>query len=122
MQRVAVLGAPTNRTKFGNKAVRAFNLKGFEVFPVNPNATSVEGIPAIASIRDFPGAPKYRFRLPSASSVAGAIGRNRRCRMPELWLNPGTVSPEVLQRTESLKLNVVMDCSLLRIGVSPDDF
>jgi len=122
MQRVAVLGASTDRTKFGNKAVRAFNLRGFEVFPVNPKATSVEGIPAFASIRDLPGRPNIvSAHLPPAV-LLGQLDEIAIVGCDELWLNPGTVSPEVLQRAESLKLNVVMDCSLLRIGVSPDDF
>ncbi len=37
----------------------------------------------------------------------------------ELWLNPGTESPEVLAEAERLKLNVVQACSILDLGVSP---
>lgn len=122
MQRVAILGASTDRTKFGNKAVRAFNLRGLEVFPVNPNATSVEGIPAVASIRDLPGRPNIVSAYLPPAALLGQLDEIAAVGCDELWLNPGTVSPEVLQRAESLKLNVVMDCSLLRIGVSPDDF
>lgn len=122
MQRVAVLGASTDRTKFGNKAVRAFSLKGYLVFPVNPKAASVEEIPAFATIRDVPERPNIvSVYLPSAA-LLGQLDEIATKGCDELWLNPGTVSPEVLRRAEALQLKVVMDCSLLRIGVSPDDF
>ena len=33
---VAIIGASTDRSKFGNKSVRAHLQQGYEVFPVNP--------------------------------------------------------------------------------------
>ena len=40
-QSVAVLGASTNRSKYSNKAVRAYADKGWTVYPVNPKAELV---------------------------------------------------------------------------------
>jgi predicted CoA-binding protein len=37
----------------------------------------------------------------------------------ELWLNPGTDSPEVVAEAERLGLNVVRACSIVALGVSP---
>ena len=34
---VAVIGASSNRAKFGNKALRAFANQGYTVIPINPN-------------------------------------------------------------------------------------
>ncbi len=122
MQRVAVLGASTDRTKFGNKAVRAFSLKGYHVFPVNPKAASVEGITTFATIQDLPERPNIVSAYLPPAVLLGQLDEIAGKGCDELWLNPGTDSPEVLRRAEDLKLKVVMDCSLLRIGVSPDDF
>jgi predicted CoA-binding protein len=57
MKTVAVIGASTDRSKFGNKAVRAYPQQGFTVWPVNPKEPVVEGLPAFASITDVPGRP-----------------------------------------------------------------
>ena len=35
MKRVAVIGAAQDRHKLGNKAVRAFRHRGYEVVPIN---------------------------------------------------------------------------------------
>jgi predicted CoA-binding protein len=51
---VAVVGASRDRSKFGNISVRAHLQQGYEVFPVNPNADEVEGLPAFESLADVP--------------------------------------------------------------------
>ena len=54
MKSVAVIGASADRSKFGNKAVRAYLTRGFTVYPVNPKETTIEGLPAFASIDAVP--------------------------------------------------------------------
>lgn len=119
MPTVAVIGASNDRSKYGNKAVRAFQQRGYEVYPVNPAADKVEGIPAFKSIRDVPVRPDMvtvyvppQVLLKLLPDIA-ARGCN------ELWLNPGTESSEVLAEAERLKLNVVQACSILGVGISP---
>ena len=51
---VAVIGASSDRRKFGNRAVRAFRRQGYTVIPVNPKERQVEGLTAYASVLDFP--------------------------------------------------------------------
>jgi uncharacterized protein len=119
MKSVAVLGASNDRQKFGNKAVRAFVQQGYRVFPINPKETEVEGLPAFRSVRDLPERPdQITVYLPPAVvlKLLPEIA-SRGC--DELWLNPGTESPEVLQEAERLGLNVVQACSILGAGVSP---
>lgn len=121
MKSVAILGASTNRSKFGNKAVRAFASQGYTVYPVNPNATEIEGIPAFASLRQVPVRPHMiSVYLPPAVLLQALPDiAARGC--DELWLNPGTESDEVLLEAERLGLNVIQACSIVGVGVSPDD-
>lgn len=119
MKSVAVIGASTDRSKFGNKAVRAYARQGFTVWPVNPKESVVEGLPAFTSIADVPARPQLvSVYLPPAVllKVLPAIAA-RGC--DELWLNPGTESPEVLAEAERLGLNVIQACSIVGVGVSP---
>ncbi len=51
---VAVVGASSDRRKFGNKALRAFKAAGCRVIPVNPNDREIEGMAAYASVLDVP--------------------------------------------------------------------
>ena len=55
MKTVAVIGASSNRDKFGNKALRAFAKRGYTVIPINPNEREVEGYRTYPSVLEVPG-------------------------------------------------------------------
>jgi len=121
MKTIAVLGASTNRNKFGNKAVRAYEQQGYTVYPVNPKEELVEGIPAFRQIADVPVRPNlisvYRPTLCRGSTKVLPDIAEKGC--DELWLNPGTESDAVLAEAERLGLNVIQACSIVGVGVSP---
>ncbi len=58
MKTVAIIGASNDRSKYGNKAVRAYLQQGYTVYPVNLNQPEIEGLPAFKSIRDVPVRPQ----------------------------------------------------------------
>ena len=43
-------------------------------------------------------------------------------RIPEIWLNPGAESDELLADARRRKLNVIAACSIVGIGRSPYSF
>ena len=49
---IAVVGASTDRRKFGNKCVRAYASAGWEVFPVNLHEDEIEGLPVFRTLQD----------------------------------------------------------------------
>ena len=119
MKTVAVIGASSNREKWGNKAVRAFAQQGYTVYPVNPIEPEVEGLKAYASINDVPVRPqKISVYVPPQRLVSLLPDiASRGC--DELFLNPGTESAEVLAECERLGLNAIQACSIIAVGVSP---
>jgi predicted CoA-binding protein len=124
MPTVAILGASADRSKFGNKAVRAFLAKGYIVYPVNPKGGDVEGVPVRHSLADIPPDVKLdriSVYLPPAVGLKmlpqiAARGCN------ELWLNPGSESDELVTAAENAGLNVIQACSIVAIGESPHDY
>ena len=120
--RVAIIGASTDRKKYGNKAIRAFQRAGFEVFPVNPNAECVEGLRAYASLDELPveRLDRVSFYVPPEVGLP-VMDQVARKRVAEVWLNPGSDSPELVARAEALGLNVIQACSILGVGEHPDD-
>jgi predicted CoA-binding protein len=119
MKTVAVIGASNDRNKFGNKAVRAFQQEGYTVYPVNPNETEVEGLPAFKSIKDVPGRPEMVTVYVPPPVLLKLLPEIAQKGCDEVWLNPGTESDAVLAEAERLGLNTIQACSILAIGVSP---
>jgi predicted CoA-binding protein len=118
-KRVAVIGASTDRHKFGNKAVRAFAHQGYDVVPVNPDAPEVEGFPAVASILDIEGhVDMATFYVPPEIGLQ-VIDQVITKGVSEIWLNPGAESAALIARARSLGANPILACSILAIGESP---
>jgi uncharacterized protein len=123
MKTAIIIGASSDRKKFGNKALRAFQTAGYTVFPVNPGEASVEGLPTYKSVLDVP------VQRPDAISVyvrptvlLKLLPEIAEKGCEELWLNPGTDSDEVVQEAKRLGLPVKQACSIIAIGQSPAFF
>ncbi|MBI3050674.1 MAG: CoA-binding protein [Acidobacteria bacterium] len=119
---VAVVGASRDRRKFGNKALRAFQEEGHRVIPINPHEEAVEDIPAYPSVLDVPGPidmatvyvqPEVGVRLLREFEQKG---------IPEIWINPGADSPELLAEAKRLNLTIITACSIVAIGRNPYAF
>jgi len=119
---VAVVGASNDRSKFGNKAVRASVASGFAVHPVHPREVEIEGLPCFASVEQIPAdLDRILIYLPPGVLIP-LLPAMARKGCAELWLNPGTDAPEVVAEAERLGLNVVRACAILGMGKSPADF
>ena len=119
MKTVAVIGASSDREKFGNKALRAFANKGYTVFPINPTETEVEGHPAFKSVLDVPGTiDMATIYVPTAVGVS-VMDDLAKKGILEVWLNPGADAPQVVEKARALGLKTVRHCSIIAIGESP---
>jgi predicted CoA-binding protein len=119
---VAVIGASSDRRKYGNKAVRAFREAGWRVFPVNPNEPAVEGLPTFPTVGDIPTPvdvvtlyvpPKLGTKLLAGFAAKG---------VQEVWINPGAGNPELLAEADRLGLRHRSLCSIIEVGHSPAEF
>ena len=93
MKTVAVVGASTDRHKYGNKAVRAFKAQGYRVAPINPAGGVIEGLDAFASVLDVPfDIDMATFYVPPSVGER-LIEQVAEKGIPEVWLNPGSDEP-----------------------------
>jgi predicted CoA-binding protein len=116
---VAVIGASSDPRKFGNRAVRAFRRHGYVVVPINPNVPEVEGLKAYASVLDVAGPIQMAtFYVPPeiGMTVMPEVARKA---IPEVWLNPGADSAELIRLARSLNIEPIVACSIIGIGENP---
>lgn len=119
-QSVAIVGASADRRKYGNKAVRAFRDGGWVVYPVHPSEVQIEGLACYRSISEIPG-PVDRVSLYVPPAVGQKLLPEIAARKPaELFLNPGSDSPELVERARELGLAPIQACSIVNIGLRPD--
>lgn len=113
-----VVGASTNRDKYGNKVLRCYLQKGLKAIPVNPKEKVVEGIAGVATVSDLPDEvesisvitpPHVTEQVVEAAAAKGI--RN-------IWIQPGAESPEAVERCKAHGINVIADgsCVLVVLG------
>jgi predicted CoA-binding protein len=122
MKTIAVLGASSHRSKFGNKCVRAYQAAGYRVFAVNPYEPEVEGMKTYPRLADI-GEPLDRIsvylpppltlELLPEIALAGA---------GEVWLNPGAADGKVIEESRRCGIPIRQGCSIVDVGMSPAMF
>ena len=119
--KIAVIGASNNREKFGNKCVRAYLMKGHEVFPVNPKEEKIEGLKAYKSVLDIPEKiDAVSLYLPPEIGTKAADEIIRK-KVPRVFLNPGTESKELIEKLKKNGIDVQERCSIVAIGINPSE-
>jgi predicted CoA-binding protein len=110
-----VAGASTNRDKYGNKVLRCFLQNQLKAVPINPRATTIEGVPCVDSVLALPDEatslsvitpPKITEQL-----VEQALAKGIR----NIWMQPGAESPQAIAFCEANGINVIADGSCLLV-------
>ena len=109
---VAVIGASSNRKKFGNRALRAYERQGYTVLAINPNEKEVEGHTTYASVLDVPGPIDIATVYVPPEIGVTVMEQLARKKIPEVWLNPGADGQAVVARARELGLNTIQACSI----------
>lgn len=120
MPSVAVIGASGDRTKFGNKAVRAYMRQGYTVYPVNPRLGEIEGLRSYPTIQAIPfPVERVTMYVPPGVGIdllPGIADKKPR----EFYVNPGAESDGLLKRARALGLEPIVACAIVSIGETPD--
>ncbi len=121
-KKIIIVGASNNRSRFSNRAVRAYRDRGWTVYPVHPKETVVEGIPCYATVADVPGSAEWLslYVLPPAGLLAVEAAPAKGVR--NVYVNPGTESPELIAKIRSLGMNPIEACSIIAVGARPSDY
>ncbi len=117
----AVVGASTNREKYGNKVLRCYLQNGRKVFPINPRAEVIEGIPAFADLQSLPE-PVHGISVITPPKVSEQVVEEAaRAGIKHIWFQPGAESPTAIEKAEQAGMNVVADGSCILVVLGYDD-
>ncbi len=115
-----VVGASSDRNKYGNKVLRCYLQNIRTAIPVNPKASTIEGIETAASVAELPdGVDSISIITPPAVTIKvieEALARG----IKNVWMQPGAESHAAVTLAEDNGLNVIADgsCVLVVMGYS----
>ncbi|KAF8965528.1 hypothetical protein BGZ46_000571 [Entomortierella lignicola] len=123
-QKFAVVGASTNRTKFGNKVLRWYIDNGYTVVPVNPKEKAIESLACVPNLSSLPGKPSdYHVSVITPPAVTlSVLEEVQKNGIEYVWLQPGVESPEALAFANKNGIKALADgpC-VLENGISKAD-
>ena len=97
---VAVVGATDDPEKYGSVIYRDLKAKGFTVFPVNPNRTTVDGDQAYPALADLPERPTIVNLVVPPGQTLDVLRQARDLGLTNVWVQPGAGGGEVVDFLE----------------------
>lgn len=114
----AVIGASTNRDKFGNKVLRCYQQNNKIVYPVHPVETEIEGINCYKSVNELPNDVKSISIITPPSLTEKIVDQAHAKGITNIWMQPGAQSDLAIQKCHDYGINVIADgsCILVVLG------
>jgi predicted CoA-binding protein len=114
----AVVGASTNREKYGNKVFRAYAQSGREAWPINPRATEIEGQTCYSDLDSLPGVPRGISVITPPKITEQVVAHAAELGVKFVWMQPGAESPEALEIARREGIEAIGDgsCFLVTVG------
>jgi hypothetical protein len=117
-----ILGASPDRSRFSNKAIRAYLEAGYEVYPVHPKESRIEGLDVYPDLASVPFRSDLLLLYVRPEIGLASIAEAPRAGVRKVFVNPGTESPELIGRIEELGMEPIAACAIRALGRSPQEF
>ena len=117
-QRVVVAGASPKPERYSNRAVRLLVQQGHEVVPVNPAASSIEGLPVVGSLKDVGGHVDTLTLYISAERSSPLEGEITRLHPDRVIFNPGAENPDLRAILEAQGIHTEEACTLVLLSTN----
>jgi predicted CoA-binding protein len=114
----AVVGASSDRAKFGNKVLRCYLQHGRAAIPVNPRESEVEGLKAYKSLSDIPETPDAVSVITPPAVTEKVVEEAATLGIKHLWMQPGAESAAAVKRAREAGIDVISGgpCLLVALG------
>jgi predicted CoA-binding protein len=103
----AVVGASTDRQKFGNKVLRCYMDHGYTVYPINPKVIEVEGLVAYKSLADLPELVHGISVVTPPAVTEQVISEAASLGITRVWMQPGAESAAAIEECMAKGMGVI---------------
>ena len=114
----AVVGASTDRSKYGNMVLRTYLQNDLAVTPVNPKAAEIEGVTAARSISEIEHSLHGISVITPPAITEKVVEEAIQCNVKHIWMQPGAESAAAVTAAQAAGINVIHGgpCLLVVLG------
>lgn len=112
---LAIVGATDHPAKYGGIIYRDMKGKGFPVFAVNPNRSTVDGDPCWPTVKDLPEKPSIVVLVVHAGDGLEVLEDCAEAGLRNIWVQPGASSPALRDALEQRDFDWISEaCVMVR--------
>jgi predicted CoA-binding protein len=122
-KRIAIAGVSRSEKETANMIYKRFRSAGYQVFPVNPNAQTVEGDPCYPDIKSIPGGVDAVLIVTHPSVSAQVVRDCAEAGVKRVWMHEGmggSVSDEAVALCRENGISVIPGACPLMFGPTAD--
>lgn len=115
-----VVGASSDRSKYGNRVLRCYQEHGLCAIPVNPKEKQVEGKECVSSVSELPAEVTSISIITPPAVTEKVVEEAARKGIKNIWMQPGAESQSAIAYCRDRGINVIGDgsCILIALGFS----
>ncbi|KTD41281.1 CoA-binding protein [Legionella parisiensis] len=102
-----VIGASSNREKYGNKVLRCYLENGKKAYPVHPKEDSIEGLPVVHSLSQLSKEVESISIITQPAVTEKIVEEAIKKGIKNIWMQPGAESNLAIQNCKLHKINVI---------------
>ncbi|QMT60334.1 CoA-binding protein [Legionella sp. PC997] len=103
----AVIGASSNRSKYGNEVLRCYLENNKTVYPVNPQEDLIEGLSVVHSVRELPDEVESISIITPPAITEKIVEEAIKRRIKNIWMQPGAESDLAIQNCKHHNINII---------------
>lgn len=106
-KKLAIAGASRNPKKFGGVIFSELLKRGFELHPVNPNATEIQGVSCVAEVAALPGDVDCLFVATPKKKTYGVVEQAVKKGIKRIWIQLSADTPEAVELARQNNIPVI---------------
>jgi uncharacterized protein len=117
---LALVGVSRSGKRFGNAALKELTANGYRVFPVHPEADTVQGARCFRSIRELPAAVGGLLIIVPPDQTEVVVREAAAAGIRRVWMQLGSSSPRALELCSENGIEAVHgECILMFLRQGP---
>jgi predicted CoA-binding protein len=104
---MAMAGASRNLKKFGGVIFKELKEKGFELYPINPNADVIQGVKCYKSVDELPPDVEHLFIVTSKEDTDAVAHAAIKKGIKMIWIQQKSDTPEAVKVIEEAGIPLI---------------
>lgn len=106
-KKIAIVGMSRSGKKFGNYASKELKSRGYEIYPIHPEAKEIDGLACYPDMKSIGGKAEAIWISIAPAKVPAVLNEAAALHIKNIWLQQGAWSNEIQQTIDHLGLPVV---------------